>query len=43
LLAKPVYLMLFGIKFNPMATFDIFLYFHSHDVSVDGEGHLVGH
>lgn len=35
--------MLFGIKFNPMATFDIFLYFHSHDVSVDGEGHLVGH
>ena len=43
LLSQPVYLVLLGIKLDSMAAFNVFLYLHSHDVSVYWEGHLVGH
>ena len=43
LLSKTVYLVLFCIELNPVATLDVFLDFHAHDVGIDGQSHLVRH
>jgi len=43
LFSHPVNFLLLVVNFNTVACFDILLNFHSHDVSVNGQAHFVGH
>ena len=43
LFTEAVNLMLFRVELDPVPSFDVFLDLHPHNVSVDRQGHLVGH
>ena len=43
LLTEPVNLVLLRVQLDPMPPLNVFLDLHAHDVSVDGQGHLVSH
>ena len=43
ILTRPVHFLLFLVDFDPVSSLDVFLDFHSHNISIDRQTHFIRH